>query len=34
MTKKLYLPFLMAMIVALMTSCSKKMGNCHQIISP
>ena len=26
MTKKLYLPFLMAMIVALMTSCSKKMG--------
>ena len=25
MTKKLYLPFLMAMIVALMTSCSKKM---------
>ena len=26
MTKKLYLPFLMAMVVALMTSCSKKMG--------
>ena len=26
MTKKLYLPFLMAMIVALMTSCSTKMG--------
>ncbi|MDE5761864.1 MAG: hypothetical protein K2I11_13230, partial [Bacteroides sp.] len=26
MTKKLYLPFLMAMIVALMTSCSGKMG--------
>ena len=25
MTKKLYLPFLMAMVVALMTSCSKKM---------
>ncbi|MDE5710904.1 tetratricopeptide repeat protein [Bacteroides sp.] len=26
MTKKLYLPFLMAMVVALMTSCSGKMG--------
>ena len=26
MTKKLYLPLLMAMVVALMTSCSKKMG--------
>ena len=26
MTKKLYLPFLMAMAVALMTSCSSKMG--------
>ncbi len=26
MTKKLYLPFLMAMVVALMTSCSSKMG--------
>ena len=26
MTKKLYLPFLMAMIVALFSSCNKKMG--------
>ena len=26
MTKKLYLPFLMAMVVALFSSCSKKMG--------
>lgn len=34
MTKKLYLPFLMAMVVALMTSCSKKWVNCHLIISP
>ena len=26
MTKKLYLPLLMAMVVALFSSCSKKMG--------
>lgn len=33
MTKKLYLPLLMAMFVALFSSCSKKWVNYHLITS-
>ncbi len=33
MTKKLYLPLLMAMVVALFSSCSKKMGPHDQLIT-
>lgn len=33
MTKKLYLPLLMAMVVALFSSCSKKWVRCQLITS-